>query len=61
MSEDVNKDIKKAMQDAEGARNGDRSLRSIELPNPITLKYSSDEGDVKMPAPTFRLDGKDKK
>ena len=60
MSEDVNKDIKKAMQDAKSDGDSSRFIGAINISKPRILKYSSDKSDVKMPTPTFRMDGKDK-
>lgn len=59
MSDDVNKDIMKAVQDAKGNHSG--SNDSVSIPDPKVLQYSLDQDGVTIPAPTYRQDGKDKK
>ena len=60
MSDDVNKDIQKAIQGAKG--NDDSSPKSsVSIPSPNILKHGLDQDGVVIPAPAYRQDGKDKK
>lgn len=61
MSDDVNKDIKKAVQDAKNIKSSNTPSSPVKIPSPITLKHSIDEKGVIIPSPTYLKDGKDSK
>jgi len=57
MSEDVKKDLLKAIHDAQN-NNAQGTNGNVVFPNPKVLKHSLD-GGVAFPEPVYRQDGKD--
>ena len=56
MSDDVNKDIQKAIQDAKGNISEGAPKNNVSIPLPNVLKHGLEQSDVVIPAPTFRQD-----
>lgn len=61
MSDDVNKDIQKAIQDAKGNGSNSSPNSHVSIPSPNILKHSLDQDGVVIPSPVYRQDGEDKK
>lgn len=56
MSDDVNKDIQKAIQDAKNNGNGNSPIKSVSIPAPKMLKHSLDQEGIVIPSPAIRED-----
>ena len=58
MSEDVKKDLRKAIQDAQKSSSSSTVNGNVVLPDPVVLKHSANDG-VAFPPPAYRQDGKE--
>lgn len=60
MSDDVKKDILKAIQDAKNTGADSSKSSSVLIPAPNVLKHGLDQDGVVISAPVYRQDGKNK-